>query len=89
MNAEQVRPEQVRRLARAEGGVQRGKARDFRPPWPRVFDEMEDAEARTVGALNAVRVRTLYEGIRALDRRGRRPALLPWVLRRRRNVAGD
>jgi len=28
-----------------------------------VLDEMEDAEVRTVGALNAARVRTLYEGV--------------------------
>lgn len=60
---ERMNAEQVRRLARAEGGVQRGKALYFQRPWQQVLDEMEEAEARTVGALNATRVRTLYEGI--------------------------
>jgi hypothetical protein len=55
--------QQVRHLARAEGGVQRGKALYFERPWQQVLDEMEDAGVRTVGGLNAARVRTLYEGI--------------------------
>jgi len=57
--------QQVRHLARAEGGVQRGKPLYFERPWRRVLDEMDDAEVRTVGALNAARVRTLYEGVAA------------------------
>jgi hypothetical protein len=55
--------QQVRLLARAEDGAQRGKALYFQRPWQQVLDEMEEAGARTVGALNAARVRTLYEGI--------------------------
>ena len=55
--------QQVRHLARAEGSVQRGKPLYFERPWQRVLDEMDDAGVRTVGALNAARVRTLYEGV--------------------------
>ena len=55
--------EQVRLLARSEGSVQRGKPLYFERPWQQVLDEMEDAGVRTVGALSAARVRTLYEGI--------------------------
>jgi hypothetical protein len=57
--------QQVRLVARAEGGVQHGKALYFERPWQQLLDEMEDAGARTVGALNPARVRTLYEGILA------------------------
>ena len=50
-------------MVRAEGSVQRGKPLYFERPWQRVLDEMEDAGVCTVGALNAARVRTLYEGV--------------------------
>jgi hypothetical protein len=55
--------QKVRLMASAEGGVQRGKPLYFERPWQQVLDEMEDAGVRTVGALNAARVRTLYEGV--------------------------
>jgi hypothetical protein len=60
---ERMNAEEVRRLASAEGGVQRGRGLSFQRPWQQVLDEMEDADVRTVGALNAPRVRTLYEGV--------------------------
>ena len=60
---ERMNAQEVRRLASAEGGVQRGKGLYFQRPWQQVLDEMEDAGVRTVGGLNAARVRTLYEGV--------------------------
>jgi hypothetical protein len=57
---------QVRVNARGEGQVQRGKSLYFERPWQRILDEMEDANVRTVGELNAARIRTLYEGISGL-----------------------
>jgi hypothetical protein len=60
---EQMTVQRVRIMASAEGGVQRGRPLYFGRPWQQVLDEMEEAGARTVGALNAARVRTLYEGV--------------------------
>jgi len=60
---ERMTAQQVRALASREGQVERGKPLYFQRPWQQVLDEMDDAEVRTVGALNAARVRTLYEGI--------------------------
>ena len=60
---EKLTARQVRVLARGEGQAERGKPLYFERPWQRVLDEMDDAEVGTVGALNAARVRTLYEGI--------------------------
>lgn len=55
--------QQVRLHARGEGTVQRGKPLYFQRPWQQILDEMDDAGARTVGELNAARVRTLYEAV--------------------------
>jgi hypothetical protein len=60
---ERMNAQDVRRLASAEGGAQSGKATFCRRPWQQVLDEMEDAGVPRVGALNAARVRTLYEGV--------------------------
>ena len=60
---ERMSAQEVRRRASNEGGVQRGKGLYFQRPWQQVLDEMEDAGVRTVGGLNAARVRTLYEGV--------------------------
>ena len=60
---EQMSAQQVRLLARGEGSVQRGKPLYFERPWQQVLDEMEDAGVGTVGALNAARVRTLFQGL--------------------------
>jgi hypothetical protein len=60
---EQMTVQRVRLMASSEGGVQRGRPLYFERPWQQVLDEMEDAGVRTVGALSAARVRTLYEGI--------------------------
>ena len=58
--------QQVRIQARGEGGVQRGKSLYFERPWQQILDEMEDAGARSIGELNAARVRTLYEAVSGL-----------------------
>jgi hypothetical protein len=63
---ERMTAQQVRLHARGEGGVQRGKSLYFERPWQRVLDELEDEGARTVGELNAARVRTLYEALSGL-----------------------
>ncbi len=55
--------QQVRMHTRGEGAVQRGKPLYYERPWQQVLDEMTDAGARTVGELNAARVRTLYETV--------------------------
>jgi hypothetical protein len=58
--------QQVRRNASGEGKVQRGKSLYFERPWQQTLDEMENANVRTVGELNAARIRTLYEAISGL-----------------------
>jgi hypothetical protein len=63
---ERMTAQQIRVHARGEGQVQRGKALYFGRPWQQILDEMEDADVRTVGELNAARVRTLYEAVSGL-----------------------
>ncbi len=63
---ERMTAQQVRRNASSEGNVQRGKPLYFERPWQQILDAMEDANARTVGELNAARIRTLYEAISGL-----------------------
>jgi hypothetical protein len=63
---ERMTAQQVRVYARGEGRVQRGKALYFERPWQQILDEMDDADVRTVGELNAARVRTLYEAVSGL-----------------------
>jgi hypothetical protein len=46
--------------------VQRGKPLYFERPWQETLDAMEDANVRTVGELNAARIRTLYEALSGL-----------------------
>ena len=58
--------QQVRRNASSEGKVQRGKPLYFERPWQETLDAMEDANAGTVGELNAARIRTLYEALSGL-----------------------
>jgi hypothetical protein len=58
--------QQVRLNASTEGSVQRGKSLYFERPWQQTLDAMEDAEVRTVGELNAARIRTLYEAVSGL-----------------------
>jgi hypothetical protein len=58
--------QQVRRNASSEGSVQRGKPLYFERPWQETLDAMEDANVRTVGELNAARIRTLYEALSGL-----------------------
>jgi hypothetical protein len=47
--------------AHGEGSAQRGKPLYFDRPWSQVRDEMDGAEVRTVGALDAGRVAFLHE----------------------------
>ena len=63
---ERMTAHQVRLNARGEGKVQRGKSLYFERPWQQILDEMEDADVRTVGELNAARIRTLYEAVSGL-----------------------
>ena len=63
---ERMTARDVRLHARDEGNVQRGKPLYFERPWQQILDEMDDAEVRTVGELNAARVRTLYEAVSGL-----------------------
>lgn len=49
--------------AREEQGVQRGKPLYHGRPWSQVLDEMEDADARTVGALASTRIGILHKAI--------------------------
>ena len=65
-NFELMTAQQVRMHARGEGTVQRGRPLYFERPWQQVLDEMTDAGVRTVGELNAARVRTLYESVSGL-----------------------
>jgi hypothetical protein len=60
---EQMSRAEVYNHAREEQGVQRGKPLYHGRPWSQVLDEMEDAEARTVGGLHATRVALLHEAI--------------------------
>jgi hypothetical protein len=60
---EQMSAQQVRVRARNEGQVRRGKPLYFERPWTQVLDEMDDAHARTVGALDAARVDTLHRSV--------------------------
>lgn len=60
---EEMSRTEVSSHAREENGVQRGKPLYYDRPWSRVLDEMEDADVRTVGALDAVRIAELHEGI--------------------------
>ena len=43
--------------------LQRGKPLYHRRPWSRVLDEMDDAEVRTVGALEDTRIAELHDEI--------------------------
>ena len=61
---EQMSRTDVSYRAREERGVQRGKPLYHGRPWSRLFDEMEDGDARTVGALGSTRIATLHEAIR-------------------------
>lgn len=60
---EQMNRTDVHNHARDEKGVQRGKPLYYDRPWSRVLDEMDDAEARTVGALSSTRITTLHESV--------------------------
>jgi hypothetical protein len=60
---EQMSRTAVYNHAREEKGVQRGKPLYHGRPWSRVFDEMVDAEAPTVGALGSTRITMLHEAI--------------------------
>lgn len=60
---EQMSRTAVHHHAREEQGVQRGKPLYHGRPWSQVFDEMEDAGARTVGALDSTRIAILHEAI--------------------------
>ena len=62
---EQMSRTAVYNHAREEQGVQRGKPLYHGRPWSRVFDEMEGADARTVGALDSTRITILHEAISA------------------------
>jgi hypothetical protein len=56
---------QVLIRARNEGPVQRGKPLYFNRPWTQLLNEMEDAEAKTVGALAARRIDALHDSVNA------------------------
>lgn len=60
---EQMNRTDVHNHAREEKGVQRGKPLYHDRPWSRVLDEMDDAEACTIGALGSTRITTLHESI--------------------------
>ncbi len=60
---EQMSRTDVFNQAREEKGVQRGKPLYHGRPWSRALDEMEDAEAGTVGVLPSTRTTTLHEAI--------------------------
>jgi len=64
---EQMSVKDVLGLAREENGVQRGKPLYHGRPWSRVLDEMDEAEVRTVGALEATRVGELHDEISRRD----------------------
>jgi hypothetical protein len=72
---EEMSRTQVSTHAREEHGVQRGKPLYYDRPWSQVLDEMEDADARTVGALDATRIAVLHEGITTAEpaKPGREP----------------
>ena len=60
---EQMSKTDVFNHAREEEGVQRGKPLYHGRPWSQVLDEMEDAEARTVGALGSTRIAKLHQAV--------------------------
>jgi hypothetical protein len=64
---ERMSVKEVLGLARAEDAVQRGKPLYHGRPWSRVLDEMDEAEVRTVGALEATRIAVLHDGVSRRD----------------------
>jgi len=64
---ERMSVKEVLGLARGEANVQRGKPLYHGRPWSRVLDLMDEAEVRTVGALDATRIGELHDEINRRD----------------------